>query len=161
MNIARAEIVLRPATPADEPFLLAVYASTRADELAVTGWSDEQKAAFCRMQFEAQHAHYRAHYPGATYDVIEVAGVAVGRLYVVRGPKEILTLDIALLREHRGRGIGTCLLRELQEEARGTGKSLNVHVESFNPARRLYARLGFEEVEDKGVYLLMRWCAAS
>ena len=63
-------------------------------------------------------------------------------------------MDIALLPEHRGAGIGAQLLRELQEEARSAGKSLTIHVERFNPALRLYERLGFRQVEDKGVYLL-------
>ncbi len=138
-------------------FLAAVYASTRAEELAVTGWSDEDKAVFCRRQFDAQAAHYRENYPGASFQVIERDGVSIGRLYVARWEKEIRIVDIALLPEHRGTGIGTKLLRELQEEARSVGKSLTIHVERFNPALRLYERLGFKQVEDKGVYLLMSW----
>jgi ribosomal protein S18 acetylase RimI-like enzyme len=150
-------IALRPITAEDDLFLAAVYASTRAEELAVTGWSDEDKAVFCRRQFDAQAAHYRENYPGASFQVIERDGVSIGRLYVARWEKEIRIVDIALLPEHRGTGIGTKLLRELQEEARSVGKSLTIHVERFNPALRLYERLGFKQVEDKGVYLLMSW----
>ena len=57
---------LRPITPEDEPFLARLYASTRAEELAQTNWSEEQKAMFCRMQFNAQTADYRANYPDAS-----------------------------------------------------------------------------------------------
>ena len=152
-------VSLRPITPEDVPFLAAVYASTRWDELAPTGWSDEDKAVFCRRQFDAQSAHYRENYPGASLQVIENAGAPIGRLYVARWEREIRIMDIALLPEHRGSGIGTQLLRELQEEARSTGKSLTIHVERFNRALALYQRLGFKEIEDKGVYLLMRWSA--
>src|SRR3954462_1944711 len=148
---------LRPITPADDPFLARVYASTRWDELAPTGWSDEEKTVFCRRQFDAQSAHYRENYPGASLQVIEKAGVPIGRLYVAHWEREIRIMDIALLPEHRGSGIGTKLLRELQEEARTAGKSLTIHVERFNRALRLYQRLGFRQVEDKGVYLLMKW----
>jgi ribosomal protein S18 acetylase RimI-like enzyme len=91
--------------------------------------------------------------------VIEKDGVSIGRLYVARWEREIRIMDIALLPEHRGAGIGTELLRELQDEARSAGKTLTIHVERFNPALRLYERLGFRQVEDKGVYLLMRWSA--
>jgi ribosomal protein S18 acetylase RimI-like enzyme len=150
-------VFLRPITPEDVAFLADVYASTRWDELAPTGWSDEDKAVFCRRQFDAQSAHYRENYPDASFQVIESEGVAIGRLYVAHWEREIRIMDIALLPEFRGSGIGTKLLRDLQEEARSAGKSLTIHVERFNPALRLYQRLGFQQVEDKGVYLLMQW----
>jgi ribosomal protein S18 acetylase RimI-like enzyme len=150
-------ITLRPITPQDVPFLAAVYASTRWDELAPTGWSDEEKAIFCRRQFDAQSAHYVANYPEASFQIIERDGWPIGRLYVARWEKEIRIVDITLLPEVRGSGLGTKLLRELQEEARAARKSLTIHVERFNRALTLYQRLGFQQVEDKGVYLLMAW----
>jgi ribosomal protein S18 acetylase RimI-like enzyme len=152
-------ISLRPITPADVSFLAGVYASTRAEELAVTGWSDENKAVFCRRQFDAQTAHYRENYPGALFQVIEREGISIGRLYVAHWEREIRIVDISLLPECRGGGIGTKLLRDLQAEARAAGKTLTIHVERFNPALRLYQRLGFQQVEDKGVYLLVGWSA--
>ena len=148
---------LRAATPDDEPFLLSVYASTRSGELSQVEWSDEQKAAFVRMQFAAQAQYYRDYYSTASFDVILCDGQPVGRLYVARWTREIRIVDIALLSEWCGRGIGTSLLRQLQAEARASNKALTIHVERFNPALRLYTRLGFREVEDKGVYLLLEW----
>lgn len=148
---------LRPITGEDDAFLARVYASSRADELAVTGWPEELKTDFCRRQFDAQSAYYAENYPGASFQLIERAGWPVGRLYVARWEKEIRIVDITLLPEFRGSGIGTKLLRELQGEAQLAGKSLTIHVERFNRALGLYQRLGFEQVEDKGVYLLMRW----
>ena len=148
-------VTLRAARPEDREFLLAVYASTRADELAPVPWPDDQKAAFLKMQFEAQDAHYREHYEGATYEVIEVDGVPAGRLYVHRRPKEIRLVDIALLPPFRAAGIGTRLLAGLIMEAKRRGVPLTIHVEISNPARRLYERLGFAPVEEHGVYLLM------
>jgi ribosomal protein S18 acetylase RimI-like enzyme len=150
---------LRAATPEDEQFLRAVYASTRAEELARVPWSDGQKRAFIDMQFAAQDAHYRRHYPTAQYLIIEVQDVPAGRLYVDRWEKEIRIVDIAMLPEHRRAGVGTKLLRELQDEARAARKALTIHVEKFNPALRLYQRLGFRQIEDKGVYLFLEWKA--
>ena len=150
-------IVLRPITPEDDSFLARLYASTREQELAVTNWSDEQKALFCRMQFNAQTTDYQRNYPDASFDIIERNGVAAGRLLVLREDEKIHVIDIALLPEHRGAGIGTKFLRELQQEARAAGKKLSIHVELFNPARQLYERLGFKQVEEKGVYFLLEW----
>ncbi len=96
---------LRLATAEDADFLRQVYASTRSDELALTDWSDGQKAQFCRMQFDAQDRHYREHYPGAEFCVIERYGEAIGRLYVDRREREIRIMDIALLPTARG-GVG-------------------------------------------------------
>ena len=150
-------IVLRPVTPEDDSFLAGLYASTRTEELAQTNWSDEQKAMFCRMQFNAQTADYQKNYPDASFRIIERGGVAAGRLLVMRSDDAIHVIDIALLPEHRGACIGTKLLKELQEEARAAGKKLSIYVERFNPARRLYDRLGFQQVEEKEVYLLLHW----
>jgi ribosomal protein S18 acetylase RimI-like enzyme len=150
-------ISLRPISPADDSFLAGLYASTRTEELAQTNWSEEQKTMFCRMQFNAQTADYRANYPDASFQIIERGGVAAGRLLVMRSDDVIHVIDIALLPEHRGAGIGTKLLCELQEEAKAAGKKVSIYVERFNPARRLYERMGFQEVEEKGVYFLLHW----
>ena len=148
-------VTLRPVRPGDEELLYRVYASTRQEELAQTGWSEGQKASFLRMQFDAQSRHYREHYERAELSVILQDERPVGRLYVVRWPEEIRIVDIALLPEYRGAGIGTGLLDDLISESERRGKPISIHVERFNPALRLYERLGFREVEDKGVYLLM------
>lgn len=150
-------ISLRPITPEDDSFLAGLYASTRTEELAQTNWSEEQKAMFCRMQFNAQTADYRANYPDASFQIIERDGIAAGRLLLMRSDEGIHVIDIGLLPEHRGAGIGTRFLKELQAEARAAGKKLSIYVERFNPARRLYDRLGFKQVAEKEVYLLMEW----
>jgi ribosomal protein S18 acetylase RimI-like enzyme len=148
-------VVLRPAEAADRGFLLQVYASTRAKELDLLPWTDEQKAGFVVHQFEAQDSHYRTHYGDAAFDVIEVKGVPAGRLYVHRGPREIRIVDIALIPAFRGRGIGSRLLRGLIAEAEDGGRKLSIHVEMDNPARRLYERLGFRRAGEHGVHVLM------
>jgi ribosomal protein S18 acetylase RimI-like enzyme len=152
--------VLRPATEADRPFLVDLYASTRADELALVDWDDDTKRAFVEHQFSAQDAHYREHYDGATFDVVEADGRPAGRLYVHRGQEDIRIMDIAVTPEFRGRGIGTALLEQLMAEAESSGRSLSIHVEMDNPARVLYERLGFVPEGTHGVYVLMRWAQA-
>jgi GNAT superfamily N-acetyltransferase len=148
-------IALRPVRAGDEEFLYGVYASTRQEELAQIGWSEPQKETFLRQQFESQSRYYRENYRGATFDVILSGGRPAGRLYVARWQEELRIVDIALLPGYRGKGIGTYLLNALISESEETGKPLSIHVERFNPALRLYERLGFRTVADKGVYLLM------
>lgn len=149
------DVELRPVTAADRDVLLAVYASTRADEMAVVPWSDADKDAFVRLQFEAQDRHYRAHFPSADHDLVLVDGRPAGRLWVDRGPDEIRILDLALLPEARGRGVGTRLLLALVDEGQRAGVVVRLHVEDGNPARRLYDRLGFTPAGRTGVHLMM------
>jgi ribosomal protein S18 acetylase RimI-like enzyme len=141
--------------PGDREFLYRVYASTREEELAVVPWDDAQKDAFLCMQFDAQDAWWHENYAEASFDVIVVEGEPAGRLYVHRGRSEIRIVDIALLPEHRGNGIGTQLLEGLLAEGDTGGKNVTIHVERMNPALRLYERLGFAVAEDKGVYLFL------
>jgi ribosomal protein S18 acetylase RimI-like enzyme len=156
----QATITLRPIRAGDESFLYLVYASTREQELAPLDWSNEQKNAFLQMQFLAQHQYYQQNYADAAWDVILVDDQPAGRLYVARWPQEIRVIDIALLPKYRNAGIGGTLLRGLQAEAEQAGKKLSIHVEQFNPARRLYERLGFRIIADQGVYWLMEWTAS-
>jgi len=138
--------------------LLRVYRSTREEELAmIVDWSAEQKDAFIRQQFDAQHTWYQEHYVGAVFQVILVDGLPAGRFYVHRRPKEIRLVDIAFLPEFRSGGLGTSILRDLLAEAEGAGKPVTIHVEVYNPALRLYERLGFRPIEERGPYRLMEW----
>lgn len=148
-------VSLRAAEDADLPFLLAVYASTREEELAPVPWTPEQKLAFITMQFRAQHQYYQEHYTGADWLVVEVDGEPAGRLYLHTGPDEIRIVDIALLPAFRGEGTGETLVRKVIQDAEDGGLCVRIHVEKQNPARSLYERLGFVIVEDRGVYDFM------
>jgi len=152
---APRELCLRPVAGNDAQLLYEIYASTREDELAVVPWDAPTKEAFLRMQFNAQDTYYRATYPDASYDLIVSGDDVLGRLYVERGDEAWRVLDIALLPEHRGTGIGTRLLSEILAEAAAAGTPVQVHVERYNPARHLYDRLGFRQIEDQGIYLLL------
>ncbi|MBP7864535.1 MAG: GNAT family N-acetyltransferase [Acidobacteria bacterium] len=149
------DVTLRPITDADREFLLRVYAGSRREEMALSGWDEDRIAAFLAWQFQLQHDQYVANYPGAEFDVVLAGGVPVGRLYVHRHPDEIRIMDIAVLPEHRGRGIGARLMAGLVAESDARGVPLGLHVETLNPARDWYRVLGFREGELRGVYYYM------
>lgn len=152
-------ISLRPATPEDEEFVCSVYAVTRAAELERVPWSDEQKEAFVRMQFAAQHGYYRERYPAASYDLIVVDGEPVGRLYVRREPETIHIMDVTVLPKHRKLGTGTTVIQRLMEEARRESKPIEIYVETFSPSVRLFEQLGFTRKAEEGINYLMHWRA--
>ena len=145
---------LRPVTARDALFLFRLFVSTRVREPAPVPAPHEQEALF-RQQFDEQASWWSQEYPDASFDIVEVGGLAAGRLYVHRARQDHRIVDIALQPTHRGRGIGTTLLQAVMLEADRAGKLVSLHVSVFNPARRLYERLGFVQVEDRGAYLLM------
>ena len=155
---SRAAIRLRPSVADDVAFFRHLYGTTREDEMRLLQWTDAEKVAFLDQQFTAQKIHYERFYTSCEFLAVELDGERIGRLYVDRsGEDEIEIIDIALLPEHRGRGIGRMLLEEILAEGRETGKSVSIYVEHFNPARSLYDRLGFRHVDTNGVYHLMEW----
>jgi GNAT superfamily N-acetyltransferase len=147
------KVTLRPATPADCDFLLAVYAATRAAELARVPWPDAQKNAFLKMQFAAQDRDYRSRYAGAQFSIIVIDGEDAGRLYVVREPERTQILDITILPLHRGRGAGASLVRALQSE----GKPLSIWIDAINDSSAIFEHLGFHTEREDGLYRLMAW----
>lgn len=150
-------ITLRPVRPEDEAFLLELYASTRREEVAAWGWDEAQREAFLKMQFNAQQQHYRFQYRDADHQIILVAERQAGRLYVWRDDQRILLVDIALLPEYRGAGIGTKVIGGLLAEAEQAKRPVLLHVRKYNPARRLYERLGFVAVGETEMDFEMRW----
>lgn len=161
LTTAPPGLTLRWITEEDLPFLAELYASTRREEVAQVPWSDEQKETFLRWQFDNQHQHYQQYYPGCEFLVVEREAVGrrerIGRLYVDRWKDQIRLVDIALLPEHRGGGLGTALLRGLLAEGRERDLPVTIHVEYNNPALSLYQRLGFRHVDSNGIYYLMKW----
>ena len=152
-----AAFTLRPLLAQDEDFSFQVYASTRAAEMNLVDWGPEQKAAFLRMQFNAQRQHYHLHYPQALWQVIEQQGQGIGRLITDDSHEELfLLMDIALLPEYCGRGIGSAIMLDLLRAAGLAHKTVSLHVEPNNPALNLYQRLGFVVCNQSGFYLEMR-----
>lgn len=146
---------LRPSLPEDREFLFQLYASTREQELRAFGWPPAQQEAFLRMQFNAQQQWYSATYSNAENQIIEKDLQPIGRMIVQREAGLWRLVDIALLPEHRGQGIGGELLRALIEQCRDSGAVLQLQVLNTNPAQRLYTRLGFVKTGEDQLYTQM------
>jgi ribosomal protein S18 acetylase RimI-like enzyme len=147
--------MLRPAGADDQDFLFKLYASTRLHEIAAFGWPAAQQEAFLRMQFMAQQRGYESNYPQAEHQIVEMSETPVGRLMVYREKDSVRLVDIALLAEHRGQGIGAELIGALIEQCARDGATLRLQVLQTNPALRLYERLGFTRTGEDAMYIEM------
>jgi len=155
--MSQQTISFRPITEDDLEFLYRVYASTREAEMALLVWPDREKEDFLRFQFNAQHTYYQQHFVESQFDLILLDGQPIGRLYLDRRKDEFRIIDIALLTQYRGQGIGGQIMADILQEAGRARLPVRIHVEQNNPALRLYHRLGFKEIGDEGVYYLMEW----
>ena len=151
-----AGVTLRAVSSGDRDFLLHLYGTTREDELEPLPWTDGEKAAFLEMQFDAQAVAYRDAFPDGEFLVVLLDGDPAGRLYLATLPGELRLIEVALLPDHRGRGIGTALIAAIVARAERDGVDVGLHVEHWSPAKRLYERFGFETVELRGIYEFMR-----
>jgi N-acetylglutamate synthase-like GNAT family acetyltransferase len=156
-NKSSIDFLFKAISPDDMAFLLKLYTSTRWEEVLQAPWDDEQRCDFLKQQFEAQHSHYQSHYPKAEYLLIQMGEKNIGRLYLDRDATSICLIDIALLPEFKHKGIGTIILKGIIQEAQDTQKKIVIHVENYNPAYQWYLKLGFKQIEDKGVYQYMEY----
>ncbi|RQP23425.1 GNAT family N-acetyltransferase [Albitalea terrae] len=149
-------VMARPMVPGDLEFLQGLYASTRAAEMAATGWTEAQCRQFLDGQFELQHHYYQAHHAGADFLLLSRGAQPIGRLYWRERDDTASLIDVSLLPAERGRGIGSALMHLLVQRADERGLAIELHVEPDNPALRLYRRFGFDVAKDNGVYARMR-----
>ncbi|MFO0756525.1 MAG: GNAT family N-acetyltransferase [Byssovorax sp.] len=157
METPSAPLTLRPEGPGDEAFCLALFASTRAAEIACLGGAPGVAEAFVRMQHAAQQRGHRAQHPDAERAIVLRAGEPIGSIVIDRGSEAFVLVDVTLVPGERGRGTGARLLGALLDEARAAGREVRLHVVRENPARRLYARLGFVSSGGDDLYEAMTW----
>jgi ribosomal protein S18 acetylase RimI-like enzyme len=148
---------LQPARLEDDSFLYEVYASTRIEELALTGWPEQEVDKFLRMQYEIQKRSYLNQYPLAAYELVILGNIRIGRMMTVETETAWLLVDAALLPVYRNQGLGGQLINDFQQKAAAAGKSVRLHVLEGSPARRLYARHGFRITGQQFPYVTMEW----
>jgi ribosomal protein S18 acetylase RimI-like enzyme len=134
---------LRPETPEDEPFLYRLITTTVAEELMAWAWDEKMREPLLRMQYNGRQQSIRAGHPNAEHSIIRLDGNPAGRIVIDRQDASIHLVDIAILAEHRGAGMGTAIIRELLVEADRAGKPVTLNVNATNRAAGLYERLGF------------------
>ena len=149
-------IQLRPAAATDETFLLELYKSSRGEDVRGLGWDEQRVSNFLDMQHQAQQ-RFESEYQSADNQIILREGAAIGRLLVDRRSEEIRCVDIALMPQYRNGGIGSMLLRTLQNEAKQIGKPLRLQIIRFNRAVNLFERLGFVRTSETGTHFQMEW----
>lgn len=143
-------IALRPCRDGDAAFVRDLFFSVRAPEFAPAGWPEAVLRDFLANQSQLQNSHYATAYPHATNLLVTHDGAAIGRVILHASPGDIRVVDIALLPQWRGGGLGAALLTAIRHQAQACRASVSLTVDLHNPALRLYQRQGFVAVRDNG-----------
>ena len=143
-------MILRPAREHDAAFERALFESARPDAALIAAWPAEARRSFLDQQFDFQSRHYARAYADAERLIVLKDGAPAGRMILHRAGAEWCLVDIALLPIWCGQGIGTLLMQAVLAEATQCAAGLvRLSVDPRNPARRLYARLGFAAAEEE------------
>jgi GNAT superfamily N-acetyltransferase len=142
----------------DSAFFFALFAATRAAEMAAMPIDAKAKDFLLRVQHRSMTQTYRREYPNARWEVIELDGAPVGRLVTDVGEACVTYVDIALLPEAQGQGLARRIMLKALEEPRRLGLSARVSVLMQNLASlRLCERLGFVRVEESPPFVRLEW----
>jgi len=141
----------------DDLFLFEVYASSRQAEMALWGWEEEAQRQFLQMQHSCQQRSYQMQYGNLECRIILLDGIKVGRILTAVTEEEMVLVDITLLANFQGQGIGTTLIDQLQQKAAKAGLSVRLSVFDGNPAQQLYERMGFCSIAKAEPYTVMKW----
>jgi ribosomal protein S18 acetylase RimI-like enzyme len=148
---------LRPEREGDRDFRYQLFCDSRQPEFALVLPPDVFQQLMAH-QFQAQTVSYRAQFPHARFDIIELDGRPIGRIVVDRPGNQLHLIDQAIVPELRGRGIGTAIMRALMDEAAARRVPVMLEVASSNdPSMRLYLRLGFVPTETTEPYIELAW----
>ncbi|MEQ4204507.1 GNAT family N-acetyltransferase [Actinopolymorpha sp. B9G3] len=144
-----AGIRTRSAGPDDGDFIFATRRSTfRAYVERISGWDDTQQRAATNEELGR-----------LPFEIVEEWGDPIGYLCVLHQEDLDFLEELALVPQAQGRGIGTHLLRRILEKAHRRRVPVRLSVFADNPARNLYARLGFGVVGGEHPRVTMEWHA--
>lgn len=157
---AHGPLRLRPERAEDEAFRYQLFCESRPAEFALLRLDPAVFDQLMRFQFQAQTLSYRANFPNARFDMIELSGMPIGRIVVDRPGLVLHIVDQAIVPSLRNRGLGTAIMKALMDEAGQAGLPVRLKVASTNdPSMRLYQRLGFVPIHTDPFYIEMEWQA--
>jgi GNAT superfamily N-acetyltransferase len=132
-------LAVRPEVTADSPFLRALF-------LAANPLAGLLPPVLLEQQADIRLASFRDNYPQAMRRIFEVDASPIGRFIVDwTAPEGSLGVDLAVRAEYRRRGVASAALEAWKAVADTHGLACALTVLPDNPARQLYARLGFVE----------------
>jgi ribosomal protein S18 acetylase RimI-like enzyme len=142
------EIGRRPATETDRDLARRVHHEA---------YRDAVERQFGRWVEAEQDRFFAAAWVAARHEIVLCDGQPCGYVCVEECADDVHVRELVIMPEFQGRGIGTALLGEALERARGRGVPVRLGTFHHNRAAELYRRLGFREVGRTRSHILMEW----
>ena len=141
---------LRPVVESDQAFLYALHRATMREVIEKTwGWDEGWQCS----EFERRLG-------ACATSVIEISGKAAGGLWLESRPDSLHIVELQLLPEMQGKGIGSAVVRHVIQEGARLGLPVTLSVVPANSrANHLYERLGFKVSGVEAPFVHMRYQA--
>ena len=140
---------IREATQNDVTFIVTVL--LLANEKRLSARKEWRAERFLKNVTASTQKEVDGKVANSTTYVIEYDNVQVGRLRIIQSGNEIHIAGIQIHPKHQRKGIGSQVIRAMMKDAKEKEWPLTLEVEKDNPdAKRLYIKLGFEFIEDRG-----------
>ncbi len=155
--ILPGELALRPALPDDDEFFQELFRSTRR-YLYQIALPESSIDNLVQQQYRLQQTSFAHHSPDACHLVILLSKLPIGKVIIDRTQSSFHIIDLAIVPERRGQGIGTAVLRAIQAAAEKIMYSVELSVDQQNKdAKKLYLSLGFQVTGSSDTHDAMNW----
>jgi ribosomal protein S18 acetylase RimI-like enzyme len=145
---------LRLARDDDDKFLFNLFYDVRAREFTDAGIPLAQLMPILELQHKAQIYSYSNEFPSATNSIIVFNEKCVGRILIQKNEKSAHLIDIAILQEFRGKGLGSFLINKMKSEC----DQIRLSVYAANIlAIKFYEKHLFQISKNDVMYLNMEW----
>lgn len=146
---------IRPSTSSDVTFIEELYTSLR-DDLNMISCDSDFVEELKHQQFIAQTSSYEEQFPNAMTFIIEYHSDSVGRAILDFGAEEVRLVDISLVKQVQGKGLGTAIVQSFIASAEQVRTPLRLSVLNSNfSAKQIYTKLGLVPDGSNGMYDLM------
>ena len=152
-----SEIFLQSSGEEYNDFIYQLFRTLKVEELNALDWPRQFFDLILPMQFKAHESHYRNNFPDAGDFIILKDSIPVGRIIIDKSGSFIHLIEICVLPEFRGQGIGTTVITKLLKEGEILGKSVRLQVAHNNRAIKLYEQLGFSDINCTKTHHQMEW----
>jgi RimJ/RimL family protein N-acetyltransferase len=155
LGVGNPPIILRPEREEDAAFLAGLFRTSAGRDLSLLPIDEAMKDQLISMQFASQTTTYRAQFPAARFDIIEQDGEPIGRIVIDAGTEVGRIVDVALMLERRGQGLGTAIIGAVTQRL---ARRVRCQVLAGNRASlSMFHRAGFRQVGDVPPFLHLEW----
>lgn len=139
-------------------FLLKVFKEIHPELNYINGVTEEEREELICQQFKVEQSQLIQMYPKAKLNIIMLNEKPIGIIYISHGETSDRILQIGILEDYRGLGIGKKVMNKIIKESVKRGKTVSLQVAWFNQrAYVFYEKLGFKVVENNTVFYEMQY----